>query len=55
MLIFVWILLGALAAVLVACFGVIAGWMLVLRRMAQSGIRSWDELEPENAELPPSG
>jgi hypothetical protein len=50
-LIFVWILLGAVAVVLVAFFGLIVVWMLLLRRMARSGIQSWDELEPEDAEL----
>jgi uncharacterized membrane protein len=50
-LIYVWILLGSVAFVLVALFVVIVGWMLVLRRMAQSGIQSWDELEPEEVEL----
>jgi hypothetical protein len=50
-LIFVWILLGAVAVVLVAFFGLVVAWMLLLRRMALSGIQSWDELEPEDAEL----
>ena len=55
MLIYVWILLGSLAVLLVACFGVIVGWMLVLRRISQSGIHIWDELEPEHTEPPPFG
>jgi hypothetical protein len=54
-LIYVWILLGSVAVVLVACFGVIVGWMLVLRRISQSGIHIWDELEPEHTEPPPFG
>jgi hypothetical protein len=29
------------------------GWALVLRRLAGSGIRSWDELEDEDADLRP--
>ena len=51
MLIYVWILLGAVAVVLVAFLGVVVCWMLLLRRMARSGIQSWDDLEPEDAEL----
>jgi hypothetical protein len=52
-LIYVWILLTIVAGVLVAYFAVLVAWMLLLRRMAQSGIRSWDELEPEDAEIHP--
>jgi hypothetical protein len=52
-LIYVWILLATVAGVLVAYFAVLVVWMLLLRRMAQSGIRSWDELEPEDAEIHP--
>jgi hypothetical protein len=51
--IYVWILLITAAGVLVVYFAVIVAWMLVLRRVAQSGIRSWDELEPEDAEIHP--
>jgi hypothetical protein len=54
-LVYVWILLGSVAVVLVACFGVIVGWMLVLHRIAQSGIHIWDELEPDHTEPPPFG
>jgi hypothetical protein len=42
MFIYVWVLLAAVALVLFVWCGLIAIWALVLRRMAQSGIRSWD-------------
>jgi len=51
-----WILtaLGGLIALAVVMYYVlIFGWALMLRRMAGSGIRSWDELESEDAELRP--
>jgi hypothetical protein len=44
-------LLTAVALVLVVVCVLIVGWALVLRRMALSGIRSWDELEAEDADL----
>lgn len=49
--IYVWILwipLAAFALVLLLYCGTIVVWMLVLRRMAKSGIRSWDELEAKD-------
>ena len=52
MIIYVWALLAALGLVLFVWCGLILVWAFLLRRMAQSGIRSWDELEPEDAELP---
>jgi hypothetical protein len=51
--IYVWMLLAAIAVVLVLWCVLIEVWALVLRRMAQSGIRSWDELEAEDADLRP--
>jgi hypothetical protein len=51
--IYVWMVLTAVAFVLVLGCVLIVGWALVLRRMAKSGIRSWDELEAENADLRP--
>jgi SNF family Na+-dependent transporter len=53
---YAWIViaLGALIALAVVMYYVlIFGWALMLRRMAGSGIRSWDELESEDAELRP--
>ena len=56
MSLYFWILtaLGGLIALAVVMYYVlIFGWALMLRRMAGSGIRSWDELESEDAELRP--
>ena len=56
MSLYTWIViaLGALIALAVVMYYVlILGWALVLRRLAGSGIRSWDELEDEDAELRP--
>lgn len=48
------IALGALIALAVVMYYVlIFGWALMLRRMAGSGIRSWDDLEDEDADLRP--
>jgi hypothetical protein len=49
--IYVWMLLTAVAFVLVLWCVLIVVWVVLLRRMAQSGIRSWDELEAEDADL----
>ena len=49
--IYVWMLLTVVALVLVVVCVLIVGWALILRRMAQAGIRSWDELEAEDADL----
>jgi hypothetical protein len=46
-------ILAAVAFVVVVWCVLIVGWMLVLHRMAQSGIQSWDELEREDVELRP--
>jgi len=51
-----WILIalsGLIALAVVMYYVLIFGWALMLRRMAGSGIRSWDELEGEDAELSP--
>jgi hypothetical protein len=53
---YAWIViaLAALIALAVVMYYVlIFGWALVLRRMAGSGIRSWDDLEDEDADLRP--
>jgi SNF family Na+-dependent transporter len=53
---FTWIViaLGALIALAVVMYYVlIFGWALILRRIAGSGIRSWDELEDQDADLRP--
>jgi hypothetical protein len=53
---YAWIVvaLGALIALTVVMYyGLIFGWALVLRRIAGSGIRSWDDLEDEDADLRP--
>jgi hypothetical protein len=52
-MIYVWGLLAALALVLVVWLGLIGVWAFLLRRMARSGIKSWDELEPEDADPAP--
>jgi hypothetical protein len=49
-MIYVWVLLAAVALVLVAWLGLIGVWAFLLRRMAKSGIRSWDELDSDDAE-----
>lgn len=51
-LIYVGILLATVAGLLVVYFAVVVAWMVVLRRMARSGIHSWD-LESENTEIHP--
>ena len=56
MTLYAWIViaLGALIALAVFMYYVlIFGWALFLRRMAGSGLRSWDELEDEDAEPRP--
>lgn len=56
MSLYAWIVvaLGALIALAVVMYyGLIFGWALVLRRIAGSGIRSWDDLEDEDADLRP--
>lgn len=53
---YAWIViaLGALIALAVVMYYVlIFGWALILRRIAGSGIRSWDELEDQDADLRP--
>jgi hypothetical protein len=53
---YAWIViaLGGLVALAVVMYYVlIFGWALFLRRIAGSGIRSWDELEDEDADLRP--
>lgn len=51
-MIYVWVLLAAVVLVLVVWLGLFLVWAFILRRMAQAGIRSWEELDPEDAELP---
>ena len=56
MSLYFWILIalgGLIALAVVMYYVLIFGWALVLRRMAGSGIRSWDELEDEDTELRP--
>ena len=56
MSLYFWILIalgGLIALAVVMYYVLIFGWALMLRRMAGSGIRSWDELEGEDAELRP--
>jgi hypothetical protein len=53
---YAWIViaLGALIALAVVMdYVLIFGWALMLRRMAGSGIRSWDDLEDEDLDLRP--
>jgi hypothetical protein len=51
--IYVWMLLAAIAFVVVVWCVLIVGWVLLLRRMGQSGIRSWDDFDAEDADLRP--
>jgi hypothetical protein len=54
--IYLWILIALVALTALGVFVryvLIVGWALILRRMARSGIRGWDELEDEEAELRP--
>jgi SNF family Na+-dependent transporter len=53
---YAWIVIavGALIALAVLMYYVlIFGWALILRRIAGSGIRGWDEVEDEDANLRP--
>jgi hypothetical protein len=49
-MIYVWVLLAGVGLLLVLWFSLVVVWALLLRRMARAGIRSWDELDPEDAE-----
>jgi hypothetical protein len=51
--IYVWMLLAAIAFVVVVWCALLVGWVLLLRRMGQSGIRSWDDFDAEDADLRP--
>jgi hypothetical protein len=53
---YAWIVIalgGLIALAVVMYYVLIFGWALMLRRMAGSGIRSWDDLEDEDVDLRP--
>jgi hypothetical protein len=53
---YAWIVIalgGPIALAVVMYYVLMFGWALMLRRMAGSGIRSWDDLEDEDTDLRP--